>query len=398
MDIAILGAGVAGVSAAILLKQKGFNVRVFERHRSATDIGAGIVVWPNAAFVLAQLGVLDQIRSCSGIPSRMQRFTNLGEDLGAISIDAISRHMGYPTFSILRHDFQQILIDKLASLGVEIQYGQEVAHIESGSSPDANDSTSSMATTVIFQDGTRVNADMVIGADGRMTSPTRRFVLGDNTPVYQGFINWIGVFEAEDNVFEEIAVTDYWGVGERFGIVPITKTKAYWAGGAASAQIGPNYPTDYKHELCSVFTDWPDPVKQVIDGTPVERINKIYVHDQNPSRTWHRSNVIIIGDAAHAPLPTSGQGASQALEDAWHLSNCLAGKKTGLQQAFEKFTALRFEKTANIIMAARGFASSLFNQDEAFCRRRNDNSKKTDFDAMAAAMAKGWRQHLPLEH
>ena len=86
---------------------------------------------------------------------------------------------------------------------------------------------------VHFKNGEKTTADIIIGTDGRMASYARRYVQGDNTPVYQGFINWIGVYEFEEEAFEEIAVSDYWGVGEMFGIVPVTKSKAYWAGGIA---------------------------------------------------------------------------------------------------------------------------------------------------------------------
>jgi 2-polyprenyl-6-methoxyphenol hydroxylase-like FAD-dependent oxidoreductase len=92
----------------------------------------------------------------------------------------------------------------------------------------------------------------------------------------------------------------------------------------------------------------------MINHTPVERINKIYVHDHDPIQTWYKHNLILIGDAAHAALPASGQGACQALEDAWHLSNILNDNPHDLQKYFLKFTEIRFEKTAGITMAGRG--------------------------------------------
>ena len=191
-------------------------------------------------------------------------------------------------------------------------------------------------------------------------------------------------------------MADYWGVGERFGIVPVTKYKAYWAGGIACSETSPRNPDEYKKELASIFSDWPQPIQLMIEHTPVERINKIYVHDHDPIPTWHKHNLIVIGDAAHASLPTSGQGACQALEDAWHLAHCLAEYPHDLQQAFVQYTKIRHEKTTNILMAARGFAASLFNRDEAFCRTRNENSRDTNFAKTAAALSRGWGQHLPL--
>jgi len=387
MKIAILGGGVAGISSAIALKQKGFDVTVYERHESPSNIGAGIVVWPNAAYVLEQLGVLNEIKAVSGYPTKMRRLSSTNEDLGAIDIEKISRHMGYPSLSILRCDFQNILLAKLESLGVAIAYGQTVTSIETKSPGQAE---------VYFKNGARITADIIIGADGRMASYARQYVYGDNTPVYQGFINWIGVYESEEESFEEIAVADYWGAGERFGIVPVTKYKAYWAGGIACADIAPRKPAEYKDELVSIFLNWPKPVQTMIENTPAERINKIYVHDHDPIRIWHKHNLIALGDAAHASLPTSGQGACQALEDAWHLANCLMEYPFDLQRAFVKFTEIRFEKTTSITMAGRGLAMSLFNRDEGFCMTRNDASKNTDFAKVAAAMSSGWSQHLPL--
>jgi FAD-dependent urate hydroxylase len=387
VDIAILGAGVAGISSAIALKQKGFDVNIYERCESVSTIGAGIVVWPNAAYVLEQFGVLDEIKDVSGYPKRMRRLSNINEALGAIDIEIINHNMGYPSLSILRNDLQNILASRLKSLDVSIQYGHTVTSIETKISGNAE---------VHFQNGAKVTTDAVIGADGRMASIARRYVHGDNSPVYQGFINWIGVYNSEEDTFPELDIKDYWGVGERFGIVPVTRRKAYWAGGAACKEIGLRNPDESKTELRSIFSNWPEPVRKMIEQTPIERINKIYVHDHDPVETWHRNNVIMIGDAAHAPLPTSGQGACQALEDAWHLANCLYKNTDNLQQAYNEFTEIRFEKTANITMAARHLASSLFNSDESFCRKRNEDSRKTDYSKVAVAMSRGWSLHLPL--
>lgn len=387
MKIAILGAGVAGISSAIALKQHGFDVSVYERHDSASNIGAGIVIWPNAAYVLEQLGVLHAMQSVSGYPTRMQRVSNTGEDLGAIDIQLINRHMGYESLSILRRDFQTILHSKLAALGVAIHYGHAVTQIE----PSHNDQA-----IVHFHNGLKITADLLIGADGRMASCARQFVHGDNAPVYQNFINWIGVYESDVDTVHEMAVTDYWGTGARFGIVPITPRKAYWAGGLASAGIAAKISAEYKRELSMIFANWPTLVQQMIEHTPVDCINKIYVHDQNPMRAWHKNNLIVIGDAAHASLPTSGQGACQALEDSWHLALCLRENSADLAKVFTKFTELRLEKTTGIIMAGRGFAASLFNTDPLFCAQRNETSKRTDFTAVAAAMSHGWARHLPM--
>ena len=387
MEIAILGGGIAGISTAIALKQNGFDVSVYERHDGPSHIGAGIVVWPNATFVLDQLGVLDDIKAVSGYPGKMQRYTEENDDLGAIDIQHINQLMGYPSLSILRSDLLNILTEKLESLAINIRYNHSITHIEIN-----ND----QQTIVQFHNGSTIRPDIIIGADGRMASQARQYIHGDNKPVFQGFINWIGVFESPNETFQDIVVSDYWGVGKRFGIVPVTKHKAYWAGGMACDVIGPRNPREYTDELLSLFGDWPQPVQTMIRQSALERINKIYVHDHDPVQTWHKHNLIMIGDAAHAPLPTSGQGACQALEDAWYLSNCLTEHTGNLELAFKTFTQHRLDKTTAITMAARGLASSLFNRDPDYCLTRNEQSKQTDYTAAAVGMSRLWGQHLPL--
>ncbi|NOX42154.1 MAG: NAD(P)-binding protein [Gammaproteobacteria bacterium] len=387
MKIKIQGAGVGGLTTAIALKKKGFDVDVYERHEGRSDIGAGIVCWPNASFVLKELGMLDDIALQSGLPVKMRRISNDGSNLGALNILKLNEKMGYPSFSILRKDLMKVLESHLTECGVEVKYGNTIEKLVSSQSG---------STSIHFENGATSHADIIIGADGRMSSVARAFVNGDNRPVYQGFINWIGVYESNEPIFFDIEVRDYWGVGERFGIVPISSTKAYWAGGVAALKVGDKAPSSYKADLLTLFQDWPSPIETIINETSLADLNKIYVHDHNPMKTWHRDNVLVIGDAAHAPLPTSGQGACQAIEDAWHIAELLENHNGDLESLFQEFTKIRFPKTTGITMGARQFASSLFGADENASEQRNNNSINTDYNAVINGMAKGWSSGLPI--
>ncbi len=389
MKLAILGAGIAGLSSAIALRHQGFDVELFERRSETSAEGGGLVLWPNATFVLHQLGMLSDTMRLGGQPPGMQRLSRNGDDLGRIDIQLINQHMNYPSVSVLREDLLQLLLGRAQSSGIPIHAGKTVTHIS-----DEDD----RRTCVHFDDGDATSADIVIGADGRMASAARAYVQGDNQPVFQGFLNWVGVFESRHKVFNDLSIRDYWGVGERFGVVPIDAYRAYWAGGTACSHITDNHPENYRQELYARFTDWPSPVPTLIQLTPRQRIHKIYVHDHDPLNRWHRNNVILIGDAAHASLPTSGQGACQALEDSWHLSRYLATQTDNLQQAFENFTRTRAEKTRNIIVAGRQLATSLFNTDEAACASRDRASRDSNFKELAWAMAKGWGRDLPMRN
>ncbi len=106
--------------------------------------------------------------------------------------------------------------------------------------------------------------------------------------------------------------------------------------------------------------------------------------------------MLLIGDAAHAPLPTSGQGACQAMEDAWHLARCLAVAGNEPTEAFEVFTTIRAPKTARLSEQGRGFARALFATDAQTCRLRDERVRACDPARDVQVLAAGWAQGLPM--
>lgn len=384
MKIAILGGGVGGLTSAIALKMIGFDVEVYERRANTAEIGAGIVCWSNAAFVLDQLGMLDQVAQVGGAVQRIDRFSSKGEPLGSLDVNIINQHIGYPSYSISRKDLMNILNQRVKQFNIKVHFGYNVNAISSDGSGRA---------IVHFDSNGAIQPDLVIAADGRMQSIARQFVNGDNRPVYQGFINWIGVFNGPVGTFSDISVADYWGVGRRFGIVPVSDQKAYWSAGAAATTIGHRDPENYKRDMLALFDGWDEMIIKIISQTPLARMNKVYVHDHNQIDVWHRENLLLIGDAAHALIPTSGQGACQALEDAWHLARYLKSTD-GFEKAFQGFTEKRKDKNQSISDAGRHFARSLFNTDPDACTKRDHESINTDFVANAMGMARLWGSGL----
>jgi 2-polyprenyl-6-methoxyphenol hydroxylase-like FAD-dependent oxidoreductase len=151
-----------------------------------------------------------------------------------------------------------------------------------------------------------------------------------------------------------------------------------------------------RKEVEDLFAGWPEPVAHLIRATPADAIRLIAVHDLEPLHTWSRANVLLVGDAAHAPLPTSGQGACQALEDAWHLARCLDGASGGLDDVFQAFANIRASKTARLAEQGRVFARGLFATDPETCRIRNERAKASDPMHDVQVLAAGWGQGLPM--
>ncbi|MFK3909405.1 FAD-dependent monooxygenase [Pseudomonas monteilii] len=387
MDIGILGGGIAGLSLALALRKQGHHPRVYERRAGPATLGAGVTLWPNATFVLEDLGLLHDIQAIAGRPLTVRRQDAAGHALGGLDIGLLDRTMGYPTYTVLRSHLQAVLLDHAARAGIEVAFGRQALAIELDAQGRA------MAH---FEQGPSIRPDLLIGADGRMASVARRFVAGDNTPVYQGFVNWVGVAQAPHALMDHTVIQDIWGVGERFGCVPIGPGCVYWAAAQARPQHEATPAARMRDTLETLFAHWPEPVSRLIRATPASAIQLIAVHDLEPLTTWSRANVLLVGDAAHAPLPTSGQGACQALEDAWHLARCLAHGNGDLEAVFRTFAAIRAPKTMRLAEQGRVFARGLFATDPETCRLRNERAKASDPVGDVQALAAGWGQGLPM--
>ena len=387
MEIGILGGGIAGLSVALALRKQGHNPRVYERRAGPATMGAGVTLWPNASFVLEELGLLQDIDAIGGRPLTMRRQDAAGNALGGLDIGLLDRAMGYPTYTVLRRHLQEVLLDHAARAGIPVEFGRRAVAIELDAHGKA---------VAHFENGASIRPDLLIGADGRMESVARKFVAGDNTPVYQGFVNWIGVAQAPHALVDDISIQDFWGAGERFGCVPIRPELVYWAAAQALPLYEAKPTADMRNEVEKLFAQWPEPVSAIIRATPENAIRLIAVHDLEPLHTWSRSNVLLVGDAAHAPLPTSGQGACQALEDAWHLARCLDGASGDLEETFQAFTNIRAPKTTRLAEQGRVFARGLFAMDPETCRIRNERAKASDPVRDVQILAAGWGQGLPM--
>jgi len=387
VEIGILGGGIAGLSVALALRKQGYNPRVYERRTEPATMGAGVTLWPNASFVLEELGLLQDIAAIGGRPLTMRRQDAMGNALGGLDIALLDRTMGYPTYTVLRRHLQKVLFDHAARQGIPVEFGHQAVAIELDTHGRA---------VARFENGASIRPDLLIGADGRMESVARKFVAGDNTPVYQGFVNWIGVAQGPHALVDDISIQDFWGAGERFGCVPICPELVYWAAAQARPLNEVTPTADLRKEVEKLFARWPEPVLAIIRATPENAIRLIAVHDLEPLHTWSRANVLLVGDAAHAPLPTSGQGACQALEDAWHLARCLDGASGGLDDVFQAFAKIRASKTARLAEQGRVFARGLFATEPETCRIRNDRAKASDPVHDVQVLAAGWGQGLPM--
>ena len=264
----------------------------------------------------------------------MRRTTQNDVELGILNVRQLDAAMGFPSLAVLREDLMRVLLQRAEECGIPITFNAYATAIE----------RTGDCCQVLFADGTSISPTLIIGADGRMDSKTRQYITNDSRPVYQGFVNWIGIHRWDQPVFDRLEIRDYWGVGARFGVVPVSAHTAYWAGGLAVPELSLTRKRTHINQLKQTFDCWPAAVSEIVWTASNTNTKCLALFDHDPVPNWHRNNVLMIGDAAHAALPTSGQGAAQALEDAWFLAREISASPADLENAMATFTQKRVKK------------------------------------------------------
>ncbi len=344
MKVAVIGGGIAGFCAAIALGRIGVDVDIFERSSSIREIGTGLSLWPNATCALRELGLLD---SCSRAASRVKKlrlWDRDGREWASVGIFG----QATPALCLGRPALLSALLSAVDPKRVHVNQGCEDVSLES---------EDSRKPRVHFKGGRTLTFDAVIGADG-LSSVVRRFVTGRvERPVYRGYHIWRGVAEALLPFYAEGNITEAWGKGERFGIMPIGDGKVCWY---ATRNQPETASPQGKAEILEHFRGWHPPIAEVIAATPDSAIVRTPALDRPPAWIWARGPVVLIGDAAHPMTPNLGQGTCQAIEDALALS-LLLSRRGSIETAFHHFEKLRRVRAAAIVVGARwigGFAQS----------------------------------------
>jgi 2-polyprenyl-6-methoxyphenol hydroxylase-like FAD-dependent oxidoreductase len=336
MKVAVIGGGIAGLCAAVALERVGVRVEIFERSSSIREIGAGLSLWPNATLALRELGLLE---ACSRAASRIQRIglTDPGGREWA-SVDTSG------------HATPALCLDRPALLAVLLAaVDPERIHVDQGCEGISLECRARRKPRVQLEGGRTLDFDAVIGADG-MGSVVRRFVTGRvERPVYRGYLIWRGVADVLPPLYAAGNITEAWGRGERFGIMPIGSGRVCWY---VTRNQSDTAPPQGKAEILERFVGWHAPIAEVVAATRESAIVRTPALDRPTTWTWARGPVVLIGDAAHPMTPNLGQGTCQAIEDAVELARLLA-ERGPIEAAFRRFEKLRRARVAAIVLGAR---------------------------------------------
>jgi salicylate hydroxylase len=336
-DVAVVGAGIGGLAAALALALRGARVRVFERAEAVREIGAGLQISPNGCAVLAGLGVLDALaaRSVRGRAVRL-RPKDGGRDVARLDLSALDG--AGPWLFVHRADLVAVLADAARAAGVELHLGQAVSDLRDAARP-----------VLRLADGTEEAAGLVVAADG-VRSGLRGAVEDAPAPAFTGQTAWRALVPLAAPAPPEVSVV--MGPGRHLVAYPLRDSRvmnvvavmeqANWA------PEGWSHPDDPAN-LRATFADFPYDVRALLDK--VQDVHRWGLFRHPVARRWQRGRLALLGDAAHPTLPFLAQGACMALEDAWVLADRLAGADTP-EAGLAAYAAARRDRCVRIVAAA----------------------------------------------
>jgi 6-hydroxynicotinate 3-monooxygenase len=313
--IAVVGAGLGGLTAAGFLQRAGFPVAVYEQAPAFSRIGAGIILSANVMKALRRLGIERELIDTGIKPGcYISRAWDTGETMYEIAFDAASEeHFGGAYLNIHRGDLHHVLA-KVVSAGTITFDHRLVGLDETGD-----------AIRLVFENGVTAEADIVIGGDG-IRSKVREVLLGDEPPRFAGAVAQRAIFPAERlRSFQIPDCTKWWGpdrhilpyfmTGRRdeiyvIGVIP----SAPWDSDAASLPSS-------REEMLSSFAGFHGDLQRVLEAADDVSVWPIYDRERNDR--WSGGRIVLLGDACHPMRPYMAGGGAMAIEDGAILSRCL---------------------------------------------------------------------------
>ena len=354
MEIAIIGAGMGGLTTGIALKKFGHTVTIYEQTEQILAVGAAISLWSNGVKCLNYLGLTEQVAQLGGQMDNLAYVDGLtGDVMTQFSLYPLIEEVGQRPYPVSRAELQNMLMDEFGRENIKL--GKKMVGLK-----DQVD-----YVQVTFADGSDIKTELLVGADGTH-SMTRAHVLGEQVERrYAGYVNWNGLVE----ISEELAPADQWTTfvaeGKRASLMPVANNRFYFFFDVPLDVGLDNDRSQYQNLLKDYFDGWCPQVQHLIEQIDPQKTNRVEIHDIEPFADFYKGRVVIVGDAAHSTTPDIGQGGCQAMEDAIYLARALQINTLGLYDALKRYQNKRNERTAEMVIRARKRCDVTHMKDES---------------------------------
>ncbi len=358
MKVAIAGAGIGGLSLALMLSRQKISCEIFESSEEIKPLGVGINLLPHAMKELSELGIESAIAESAIETSSLSYFNRFGQPIWH-EPRGLAAGYSWPQYSIHRGELQMLLLR-----AVEREIGLDRIHV--GHSLESFTQDSDQVTLALRRrsDGAAINSttDVLIGADG-IHSSLRRLLhpVGDElrfsgrmlwraTTVGKPFLDGRSMFMAghQDQKFVCYPISE-----------PHRKSGESLLNWIAELRVGNEMPvSDWnrrvdKSVFATAFSDWKwdwIDIPALIDAT--DSIYEFPLVDRDPLPRWSVGRVTLLGDAAHPMYPIGSNGSAQAILDARYLADCLRDM-SNVELALKEYEAERLPRTAGIVLRNR---------------------------------------------
>jgi 2-polyprenyl-6-methoxyphenol hydroxylase-like FAD-dependent oxidoreductase len=355
-EVAIVGGGICGLTTALGLERRGVSPTVYEAASEYRPVGAGILLQTNAMLVFDRLGIAERVRE-AGVALDGGGLRSLdGAFMTRFDLDAVERsEFGYGFVAIHRADLQGILLDELTT---EVRTDMDCVAVSATDPPRAR-----------FDDGTVVEPDVLVGADG-IHSTVRDAVAPGVEPRPLDGVAYRALVSLDVPEPYRAQGFEIWGDGAYTGGSPISDDRFYWFATAPDRLTdGDASPATVEQALRAHLAGYPDPIPTLLDGLDPDDVVVTTLEDLPALDTWWRGRTVLAGDAAHAMLPFAGQGAAQAIEDGLALADAIATDDPA--RACRRYEAERQPRADRVRGESRRLGRLGTVQSTLGCRLRN---------------------------
>ncbi|WP_078282774.1 FAD-dependent monooxygenase [Mycobacteroides franklinii] len=345
MRVAIIGAGIGGLTAAAALRAKDIDVVVYEKAHELREVGAGVVVASNGLRALDEVGLGDRVRAVGTPIGHTLWHTWQGESVPVPAAwPSVSPDRPVTSLPVHRGELQQALLRALPEGTVHL--GRPCHDIVETADE----------VRILFADGSEERADIGVGADG-IHSVVQRVVAdpvelsSDGVMAYRGLIP----IERLEGAIDLNSMQMWLGPGRSFLIYPVSQGRLLnvvaFTPSNLDAEESWTAPGDVA-ELALQFEGWDEPVLRVV-GAMTETF-RWGLYDRKPLNRWTTDRIALLGDAAHPMTPHLGQGANMSMEDGVVLATVLANAPiTEIPRRLSLYESLRRDRTSRVQRNAR---------------------------------------------
>lgn len=349
-DVVVVGGGIGGMSAALALSLKGFDVHLFEKHSKFGEVGAGMQIAPNCTRILDHWGVLDEVKSAGVLPSGMKMLDAMdGHIITQMDLRDMEKRYGYPYMVIHRSDLHRILMEAAVKAGATMHHSSDCVRYENTED----------GARAVFGNGDVAEGNIVIAADGLHS--VARAMMSDDEPVNSAYVAYRGAFPvgevADHHVFLDDVVV-YVGPGRHFvqyglrGGEMFNQVAVFESPKALAGQEDWGTPD----ELDKAFEGSCEAIQE---GLPLMWRDRWWrMFDRDPLMSWVDGHIALLGDSAHPPLQYIAQGAIMAIQDAYVMAEHAAEERRpdgtiDADKVLAAYNAVRPEHCRRVLTTSR---------------------------------------------